>query len=288
MNKLILILLLPSFFITNKPALAVNVGDRAVMKTAEGKFWGIVTKIEIINEQKFLSVDFGDPFGIVRDWANRFKLKKKYYPPKGTEDKNKYGIVTDVPIADGPKPSFTAPGQPESLPKAPWEMSREEWLRCGSPDLNIQWVFGIRNQPKTLERNEKLERAAINSFISLFKNPALSVRMGVIGRFDKAFSHLPPEEVSKQDITGYAIDREKDLANREWWVQSVSSVPGAEAAGLEDAREAIIVGRKLGYFEHDILRYVVRNYVSKAYEAIKQNKPIPHGIIDLYPSLLTK
>lgn len=58
--------------------------------------------------------------------------------------------------------------------------------------------------------------------------------------------------------TGHVLaDRQIHFAEQEWQNRSISSING----GSEDVRESILVGRKLGYLENDILRYVIRNFV---------------------------
>ncbi len=129
--------------------------------------------------------------------------------------------------------------------KKPWQMNRQQWLKAGSPDLRIKWVFKRRaSSPPPWEDTLEAEKQAIKDFLSLFKDPIESFKQGKIGISDK--DTLP--------------GRQKNFANSDWWHQHLSHFYSPER-GTEDVREAIIVGRKLGYPDVDILHYVIRNYL---------------------------
>ena len=54
---------------------------------------------------------------------------------------------------------------------------------------------------------------------------------------------------------------------------------------VEDVREAIIIGRRLGYREIDILTYIIITYTPDLYKIIIEGEKIPNEYFELYPNL---
>jgi hypothetical protein len=126
--------------------------------------------------------------------------------------------------------------------KKPWQMTRQQWLEAGSPDLEIKWVFGKRSTtPPPWEDTLGAEKQAIKDFLSLFEDVMKSLKEGGM-----TYRTLP--------------ERQENFGKSRWWHQHLSHLY-KPVEGMEDAREAIIVGRKLGFPDVDILYYVVRNYI---------------------------
>lgn len=111
----------------------------------------------------------------------------------------------------------------------------------------------------------------------MFADPIASVRAGRLGPAD----NYPDVRLEQ--------DRQEDFANSDWVIQSRTNLPELyrlqKWLTLEDAREAIIIGRKLGYLEDDILHYIVCNYIPEAFMAINSHQKIPEDQIILYPNL---
>ena len=63
---------------------------------------------------------------------------------------------------------------------------------------------------------------------------------------------------------------------------SITEAYHDDALWVEDAREAIILGRRLGYHEIDILTYIIRNYMPNLYKIMVKGKEIPNKYYTLY------
>jgi hypothetical protein len=136
--------------------------------------------------------------------------------------------------------------------KKPWQMTRAEWLRAGRPTAGIRWSAERISQHPNLRRGERWELEAIRQFLKLLPKDAW--RRGCI----------EPEPKT------YLPDRDQDFAKSHWVMQIKSSIrrvyrqrDGDKIYWVEDAREAIILGRMLGYSEEDIAFYLVRNYLGR-------------------------
>lgn len=127
--------------------------------------------------------------------------------------------------------------------KHPWQMTREEWNIAKRPTCNIKWSSKRIPQKNLTFRIGKIwEIKAIYEFIDILPKNILGYPIweeGCIG----------PEI--------YLSDRDNIFANTEFTIQTQSSF----SISLEDAREAIILGRLLGYSEQDIAFYLIRNYI---------------------------
>lgn len=179
--------------------------------------------------------------------------------------------------------SSISAGCSEVLEKAPWEMTREEWVANGSPDYNINWNIFWSSleiedfQKRPWKKGVIEEIHAINSFMSLFKDP--------IGEFRKGYFVSPPY-IPGQNV---ARERQEDFAK----IAKHQFTSALRELRIEDAREAIIVGRKMGYHDRDILFYIIRNYIfcvfvrdrmDLIYDHInKWHKDNSHDIIDGTP-----
>ena len=128
-----------------------------------------------------------------------------------------------------------------SKKKQPWQMTRLEWLKAGRPTCNIKWSEERIAQKITFRVGKKWEYQAICEFMSV-------VPKSVLG--------IPDWEAGRIGPNKYLPDRCESFAKRKWGIQTYSSI-----TRTEDAREAIILGRLLGYKEQDIAYYLVRNYI---------------------------
>ncbi|MBF0297725.1 MAG: hypothetical protein HQK51_03345 [Oligoflexia bacterium] len=176
--------------------------------------------------------------------------------------------------------------------KAPWAMTRKEWDDAKQPDLNIDWSDNHpRTQPASINSDYNEEVRAINTFIKLFKSPLVEYNRGCIGPVTAANGEVRGTESVEKD-------RQEKFAKSTIKVQSYSMLrPGPyncplkvreklrltnpnlfRESSIEDAREAIILGRKLGYHEYDILRYVIDNYNPASAKTCDQDLFIPEDV----------
>ncbi len=161
--------------------------------------------------------------------------------------------------------------------KQPWQMTRQEWIDSGSPDLGIE--SALMQDPDWIcpwEQTEAAEIQAINDFMSLFPNPVAAIRKGLLGPYDGGHEVLS--------------DRQEQFAKLPWKHRNWSSLYGQKSGSLEDVREAILVGRKLGYPDKDILFYLVRNYIVNRFipEVDRNNflgTAIPEDVKVKFPAL---
>ena len=126
-------------------------------------------------------------------------------------------------------------------------MTREEWN-------NNKNYYGINwhNKRDPLESSfipewemsEKAEKIAINKYFGSHKD--------IYNKIRKELGEIEPLE--------YMGDRDWDFANSDWELQVKSNITDAytdDTIWIEDAREAIIIGRRLGYYEIAILTYII-------------------------------
>ena len=189
-------------------------------------------------------------------------------------------IIRNSP-QDGSVAARVAANKVVSSQKRPWLLSRKEWNDAGSPDLGINWQNKsqewmnpkVARQVAPWENTAKAEESAINGFLKSFPDWRKTFREGMMR-----------DENGKLEL-----DRQVDFKNFKLQFRSNLS-----DVGLEDAREAILVGRKLGYSEKDILFYIVRNYVIGRFNpsamfrgsgAEFRGMQIPPAAVDAYPAL---
>lgn len=165
-----------------------------------------------------------------------------------------------------------------SIKKACWQMDRDEWLAAGKPD------HGMNSCKPTFSTDIKQERQAIVDFIGIFKNPLDAIKKSVIG--------VPRSGMDMKN-------RDTAFAKKSCW-HIVSTALKHGEGFTEDAREAIIVGRLLGYADYHILGYIFRNYilrdvfkvditkVNEIYERFKDDKLTKNELVaikEMYPAL---
>lgn len=159
--------------------------------------------------------------------------------------------------------------------KEAWSMTREEWNK-NKKYYGINW-YKKRDTPYSSyipdwEMTEEAEIKAINDYIGTHKNVPQIIynRLGKIEPFD------------------YEDDRDWEFSNSEWIMQVKSNIKDIYKGGIlwvEDAREAIIIGRRLGYREVDILTYIISRYIPKLYKIILKGKRIPNKYFKQYLNL---
>ncbi len=152
--------------------------------------------------------------------------------------------------------------------KQPWHMTRQQWEKAGKPVIN----------PKHLENTLKAEQDAINDFFSQFPDAIGLARRGTV----------------EPHPSSYAAQRDEDFAKKINAGQGASMpsktplVPRLKAAGAphngEDARMAIVNGRRLGYQDADILHYLLNNYVPGGDKVLAGGKPSSQ-VLKMYPQL---
>ena len=203
-----------------------------------------------------------------------------------------YAIMPDPPDGANVPPAYHAPEHRldaairiHEYSKLPWQMSREEWHKSGCPDLRFNWHQARPYPPVghgAVNRNAFDEVIGLNDFIGLFADPVAAARKGRLAPGDSAedINGNPVDWKSLHPEDRYLKDRQEDFA-QSVCIQTWSNF----ALGVEDAREAIIIGRKLGYQEQDILFYLLRNYLPNAFEAIRKGEQIPSAIIKIVPNL---
>jgi hypothetical protein len=128
--------------------------------------------------------------------------------------------------------------------KKPWQMAYLEWVERDCPVENLRWAPIKIKQSPFFRTGRQWEINAIKDFFRLL--PKNAWRKGIIG----------PKE--------YLPHRNKTFANSEWIIQTHSTI-----VRIEDAREAIILGRLLGYKEEDIAFYLIQNYIPAIRNEIK-------------------
>lgn len=115
-------------------------------------------------------------------------------------------------------------------------MTCAEWIKIGYSVENLQWApIKIRQYP-FFRIGRQWEIIAIKDFLVLL--PKNAYKKGIIG----------PKK--------YLSHRNKIFADSQWVIQTRSNI-----VRIEDAREAIILGRLLGYKEEDIALYLIQNYI---------------------------
>lgn len=199
-----------------------------------------------------------------------------------------------------------------------WRMTRAEWLEAGAPDYGLgQMTPESTNVRKPWRDTALAERRAVNDFIKLFPDPIDAFHRGQL-----VSGQCNPERM--------APERDQAFADRMGGHLSFSSrirlqgpdclavMKRAEAAAFdpkavrfylhswrEDARQAIVQGRKLGYADEDILHQVIHGYVIGAYlpelrvgaedavgdgdhaatKRVYRNQPIPPAVKRDFPAL---
>lgn len=131
--------------------------------------------------------------------------------------------------------------------KKPWEMTYTEWVDNGCPTENLKWAPIAIKQTPLFRIGREYEVKAIRDYLMLLPNNAW--KKGVIG---------PNPET-------YLPHRYRDFGDSKWVIQTRSCI-----VHIEDAREAIILGRLLGYRDEDIAYYIVRNYVVAIQKQLKK------------------
>lgn len=158
-----------------------------------------------------------------------------------------------------------------------WSMTREAWNN-NKKYYGINWYNEKPEDPTDYsfipdwEMTEKAEMKAINDYFGTHKDI-----------YKKIYNDLGEIEPLK-----YEDDRDWDFANSDWSMQVKCNIKDSyrnDVLWKEDAREAIILGRRLGYHENDILTYVIRNYIPDLYEIMLEGKKIPNKYIELYPNI---
>lgn len=127
--------------------------------------------------------------------------------------------------------------------RQPWQMTIRGWLDAGRPMCGIRWEAVRVAQRPTFRKGFKWERQAVLDYLSLFPDG-----------WGEGYIEPDPQE--------YQCHRDKKFAGRRWVLQIPSSLKSAFPCMIwyEDAREAILLGRILGYPEACIAFYVARNY----------------------------
>lgn len=161
--------------------------------------------------------------------------------------------------------------------RAAWQMTRQEWLDAGMPD------HGMNSCKPTFKTDLAEERRAINDFVGLFEKPSELIASSVIG--------VPRGDMDTKN-------RDSAFAKKSCW--HIMRTAMNDHGFTEDAREAIVVGRLLGYPDKHILGYIFRNYILrdafgvdimecdrlyKQYKAGKMTAQEMAKINELYPGI---
>lgn len=164
----------------------------------------------------------------------------------------------------------------EKEKKDTWSMTRSEWNKSKKKCYRINW-HRERETPYSSfnpdwEMTEKAEKVAINDYIGTHKN----------------IYHIIHNKVGKIEPVEYEDDRDWEFANSNWILQvksNIKDVYKGDILWLEDAREAIIVGRRLGFREIDILVYIIKNYIPELFKIISKRKKVPKRYFKEYNNL---
>src|SRR3989338_1526359 len=135
-----------------------------------------------------------------------------------------------------------------------WQMNREDWIKAQFPDMGIQWTLSPDQQKVEWEDTKEAEYKAINDFLNLFDDPIAAFRKG--------------QSVCAEEFPGRICWRTRDrvfAANASRTKFSFVTHTRGRVNNIEDARLAIIWGRKFGYREEDILFYIIKNYIIYEY-----------------------
>ncbi len=160
--------------------------------------------------------------------------------------------------------------------KEAWQMTRQEWHKNNKKYYGINWHKERESTEFSFvpnwEISEKAEIKAINDYIGTFKN--------IYNTIHKKLGQIEPLQYEK--------DRDWDFADSKWIMQVKSNIRAAyqnDIIWVEDAREAIILGRRLGYRETDILTYIIRTYIPDLFKIMIKGRRIPKKYFMLFPNL---
>jgi hypothetical protein len=149
-----------------------------------------------------------------------------------------------------------------------WQMSRSEWETAGRPDS------------ESYEDTPEAEKKAIRDFFAAFKDPVALARQGQIEPAESSFAASRDtswqEKAAKGSYPGHLRSK-------------LPVVPRLKKAGglaPEDARDAIRIGRHLGYRDEDILHYLLWNYIPGG-DKILEGQKLPKQVRIDWPELDT-
>lgn len=150
--------------------------------------------------------------------------------------------------------------------KNPWNMTRDEWEAAGHPVLKAS----------DLENTLQAEQQGIRDFLANFDDPVAIARKGTVEPHPSTYAKSRDEELAK------AIGQEPSFRSK------TPLVPRLRRAGAphngEDARMAIIYGRRLGYQDADIAHYLLNNYIPHGDKILAGAKP-SGAVLKDYPEL---